>query len=71
LASGAAAVAIAFAPVAAADPGPVQPATNATTPAVVEAAGFHGGGFHGGGWHGGYDRGHGGGWHGWFPWGWR
>jgi hypothetical protein len=77
LAAGAAAVAIAAAPAAMADPTPAQPVTIATSaavaPNVVQAAGHGGGGAHGGGWGG--DRG---GWHGdrgwggdWWPWGWR
>jgi hypothetical protein len=75
LVAGAAALTIAAAPAAMADPVAAQPAVitnSSSTGHIVEAGhggGFHGGGFHGGGWGGG-------GWHGYrgwggpWPWGW-
>jgi hypothetical protein len=75
LAAGAAAVAIAAAPAAMADPTTAQAAVVATAPTAMAGqivqVDNHGGGGHGGGDHGGGDRG---GWHGdngwgnWFGW---
>ncbi|HZA11865.1 hypothetical protein [Mycobacterium sp.] len=73
LAAGAAALAIAAAPTAGADPGRVQSATIASAPAVD--ADYHGGdhggdhGGYGGGYRGDYRGYYHGGYGGWFPWG--
>jgi hypothetical protein len=79
LAAGAAAVAIAAAPTALAEPAAAQ-LTNPSTAVASEVvpAGFHGGGggFHGGDFHGGGDRGgfhgnrYGWGWNPWNVWDW-
>jgi hypothetical protein len=78
LAAGAAALAIAAAPTAAAEPAAAQMTNPSTVVASqVAPAGFHGGGggfhgggggFHGGDFHGGYGGFHGD--RGWQPWGW-
>jgi hypothetical protein len=67
LAAGAAALAIAAAPTAAAEPAPAQ-ITNPSTAVVSEVvpARFHDGGFHGG-YHGGFRGNH----FGWDPWSWN
>ena len=73
LAAGAAALAIAAAPTAVADPGWAQSATIASASAVV--ADYHGGGHggdhggYGGGYRGDYHGDYHGGYGGWFPWG--
>ena len=75
LAAGAAALAIAAAPSAVADPGRAQPATITGAPAV--GADYHGdyrGDYHDGdhrGYHGDYHGDYRGDWRGWFPRGWH
>ena len=71
LAAGAAALAIAAAPTAVADPGWARPATITSAPAV--GADYHRGDHDGDhrGYNGDYRGDYRGDWRGWFPWGWH